>query len=250
MSDKFATVRPGQRFRPSAATWNALIEAAKDREQKRFKFGGDVAEGIAWGQEAIVKNVSGQTLDRFAVVGLGDALIKPADAEAEFLSRPMFAVGPPAEDARGQWGILQEPLPPNRFGRAWVDGVMPAKVLVEDEDHGFADADGETAWLVSGCSGAARILWAEHGEGLSWAVIRLGVPSEGTHVRFGLLESLSSGAAMAELIEMDGTPVGDELVRDPEGIFERLDEGDRGIAVKRCGKFWVIQAKCPTGDGG
>ena len=54
---------------------------------------------------------------------------------------------------------------------------------------------------------------------------------------------------MAQLYTMTGQQIDDDFVHDPEGIFARLEEGDRGLAVKDCGQFWAIQAKCPQGEG-
>ena len=42
--------------------------------------------------------------------------------------------------------------------------------------------------------------------------------------------------------------LGIEPLRDPEGIFAALDEGDRGLAIWQAGQYWAIQAACPKGD--
>ncbi len=82
----------------------------------------------------------------------------------------------------GRFVILAEPLADGEIGRAFAHGVCPVKINVEDESHTFADIeDAQTHYLKSGTSGAAQILWAESGTGEVWAIVRLGVPSVGTH---------------------------------------------------------------------
>ena len=75
----------------------------------------------------------------------------------------------------GRFAILTGPIPNGKIGQAAVAGVCVAKVDVQAEDDGFADiADGSTASLTSGPSGAATILWKETGTGEKWAIVRFG----------------------------------------------------------------------------
>lgn len=64
-------------------------------------------------------------------------------------------------------------------------------------------------------------------------------------VRFEMTGAWSSSAADADFFEMDGTSIGADTLRDPEGIFAELGEGDRGLAMFQGGEYFIIQAKCP-----
>jgi hypothetical protein len=65
-------------------------------------------------------------------------------------------------------------------------------------------------------------------------------------VRFALLASLSTGTASATIKDMAGVTIATEDVLDPEAIFDELDIGDTGLAIAQGGKYYVIQARCPT----
>jgi hypothetical protein len=65
--------------------------------------------------------------------------------------------------------------------------------------------------------------------------------------RFTLNEAWSSGAANADILEMDGTDTGtDADVLDPLGIFSELGDGDAGLCMLQGGVYYVIQAPCPS----
>jgi hypothetical protein len=251
MGDKFQTVQAGERIGISASTWNAMLEAAKAHEQRKFNVTSESDPLLRQADICKVLSEAATDLPRFAVVGIEGPLISPADNLVEFQSRAAFRVGVPTESSRGKFAILTEPIPAGRIGQAWVSGVCPAQVFVTDGAHQYCEAAaGATTALKSDCFGSARILWREAGTGLRWALIRLGNRDDnGRHFRFELLGSLAGGSALAEIYGMTGEPITQDLVLDPENIFQRLDEGDRGIAVKDCGQFWAIQAKCPQGLG-
>jgi hypothetical protein len=252
VGDKFQSVQAGERIGISASTWNAMIDAAKTHEQRKFNATSQSDPFHRNGDICKVLNESAQDLPRFGVAGVTGPLIAPSVNLTEFQTRAAFRVGVPTEASHGQFAILTEPIPAGKIGHAWLSGVCPAQVLVTQEEHLHCEAaQGATTALKSDCFGSARILWRESGTGLKWALIRLGNRDDnGRHFRFQLLGSLAGGLALAELYTMTGQRVDDDIVRDPELIFRRLDEGDRGLVVKECGKFWVIQARCPQGQGG
>jgi hypothetical protein len=57
-----------------------------------------------------------------------------------------------------------------------VHGVTPVRILIEDQDHGFADVKAGETVLVSTGAGGTAILWKEHGTGEKWAVVEIGRP--------------------------------------------------------------------------
>lgn len=74
---------------------------------------------------------------------------------------------------------------------------------------------------------------------------RRGNPVGSRLVRFEMTGDWSSIAADADFAEMDGTPIGSDTLLDPEGIFEELEEGAKGLAMFQGGEYFIIQAKCP-----
>lgn len=64
-------------------------------------------------------------------------------------------------------------------------------------------------------------------------------------VRFEMTGDWSSIAADADFSEMDGTPIGSDALLDPEGIFETLESGAKGLAMFQGGEYFAVQAKCP-----
>jgi len=246
MSDKFQTVQPGQRLQIAAGAWNAMLSAAKAHEQSKFdKRSPAGADGETAGRVRI-KNDSGEDLDRFAVVALTGPLIAPGDNLTEFQRHIGFVGEIPSDDGGGRFAILAEPIADGRIGRGWASGVCPVQVDVLDASHGYADTEADTHEnLISAASGAAEILWAESGTGLKWALVRLGAGGGSRMVRFELTGEFASGGAEAEFEEMDGSEIGADTLRDPEGIFVTLGVGDRGLAMFQGGEYFAVQAKCP-----
>jgi len=64
--------------------------------------------------------------------------------------------------------------------------------------------------------------------------------------RFTLNEDFVSGAADADILNMDGTDTTiDADVLDPLGIFATIGNGDAGLCLLQNGSYYIIQAPCP-----
>ena len=126
-----------------------------------------------------VKNVSGDTVPRFAVLGLGDPVIDPSAGDAQLLSfKNTTALQGDAPDIDTHWGkfcITLSPIPDGMIGEAVVSGVVTCKIDVQNSSHKFADVkDGEFSELKTNVRGIARILWKEDGTGTGkWACVCL-----------------------------------------------------------------------------
>lgn len=171
---------PGDRLRIQASDWNAFVDAAR---AARITGGEDFQPAADDYPFAIcrVRNDSGADLGRFDVVGLGEPLFDPGEEDKlpQFKRCPAFASDVPEEGTHeNKWAVLLEPVAAGRIGPALVAGVVP--VQMTGADVGFAEiADGSTA-LQASPSGSARVLWADSGSGLRWAMVRIGaggVPS-------------------------------------------------------------------------
>jgi hypothetical protein len=71
------------------------------------------------------------------------------------------------------------------------------------------------------------------------------VENKNRHYRFQSLEDMGSGTVVNACIqEMEGGNKREDDIHDPDGIFEDMEEGTKGIVVFQDGKYWIIQAKC------
>jgi hypothetical protein len=174
--DALKKVKSGDRLAIPAATFNTFIDAANDFRRRQQDGGGGPAADRPR-EHILVRNDSGEDLDRFGILG-GDApVILPADNLDEFKNRVVLSGVTPTADHAGRFAVLQEPLADGAIGRACVCGVSPVQVDVIDENHGFAEVEeGETGSLQSAESGSATLLYKESGTGLKWAVVQLGDP--------------------------------------------------------------------------
>ena len=127
-----------------------------------------------------VKNTTGDTVPRFAVLGLGDPVIDPSGGDAQLLSfKNTTALQGDTPDIDVHWGkfcITLAPIPDGMIGEAVASGVVTCKINVYHESHQWADIkDGDTTQLDSDDCGTCKILWKESGTGSGkWAVMLVG----------------------------------------------------------------------------
>lgn len=251
MAGRLNRVSPGQPIRPAAADWNLMLEAAAAHAAAKFDTALPSSDADPTRTRIRVRNTTAAALDRCDVVALAEPTVPPSANLAEFLTNPTIDAAAPTADDRGRWAVLAEPIPPDRFGLAWVAGVVAVPIFVSDESAGYVDIGpgSESVPLETRCHGSARIIWRESGTGPKWALVRLGVrDDEGRGYVFTLLDSLAGGSALAELTLYDGTEHIVTTIVDPIGAFARLDEGDTGLVRYECGAYYVWQANCPRGD--
>ncbi len=146
-------VKPGEPLRmPSASRTNALL--ATSREDQGLPLRADhrgVGRFPAQQNDQIwVRNDSNFEFDRYAVVGLDDAIWPTADdavATDSFLNEPIFSIRPP-EGCRHQarFGVLVQPLLPGEVGRAVISGSVNAYVGRKVYDGGGEPIGTDTVW--------------------------------------------------------------------------------------------------------
>ena len=172
MSDKFQSVTSGQPIRLQAATWNAMLEAAKAHEQSKFDQRGVSESALRQPTLAKVRNQTGAPLQPFDVVGLAAPIITPAQRLSEFQRQTALEAGLPQSGVK--FGILTEALPAGGIGTAVVAGVIAARVSVANGTYDCAEPlDSTVSHLRSVPHGPAHILWIESSlEPVRWALLR------------------------------------------------------------------------------
>lgn len=154
-------VQPGDRFKPRATTYNKFVDAARAHQGRNANGSPD---GSARPWMISVQNDSDVQIMRFDAIKLGEPLMTDAANEVEFDRLAGFKASRPTDpESTGKMAIAQEPIAPNKIGRAIIFGVSPIrKIIVESESHDRArfGSDGE---VVSSDDGPAVILWKSPG---------------------------------------------------------------------------------------
>src|SRR5947209_7465994 len=91
---------------------------------------GDVSVARPDAGLCLIRNETGDDLDRLSVVALGDPLILPSDSEDNFVSRVALAGNTPTSDDAGTFAILLEPVADGSIGTGLLSGVCPVQLDV------------------------------------------------------------------------------------------------------------------------
>jgi hypothetical protein len=128
------------------------------------------------GNVTFIRNDSGQDRQRFEILGIDAPVFLPTDHLEEFQRQVALAcVSPVLDEHADRFVILSEPVRAGAIGRAWVGGVCPVQVVVDDETFMFAELqDGDVTALKVVSSGSVTILWKDAGTGTKWAIVRFG----------------------------------------------------------------------------
>jgi hypothetical protein len=170
--------RKGARLRIPAGDWNAAMEAAEILSGGKLNRRDNTLSVPRFNGDVLVKNMTGSTLDQFAIVGLDDELSPNTDAAnlGEFKQQNFQFDGVVATKPGhfGKWGVVQETIEDESVGRVRISGITIAKVLGDKPDDAmpwFAECDGIVANLKRRHRGSAQILWYD--DATDWAVIRI-----------------------------------------------------------------------------
>ena len=185
MPGKVPHVRRGEKLRFRADHFNSMADAANAHAGRQLAGGASSLPELARSGLVRVYNDSGADADEFSVLGIDGVRFDPALALDAFKRTPVLKGKTPDEDKHvGRFVVTQEPIPDDKIGWAMVCGVTAVKINVEDEDFDrFADiCDGVTAYLTTGVSGSARVLYREKegyspSTGQQWAYVLLGTPN-------------------------------------------------------------------------
>jgi len=169
--NEFQHVRTGEPLQIPAATYNAMVDAAQAHRNRRINL---APHGAGFDSLFVyVVNTTGQSLQRFDVVGLDG----PNETENldVFCNRIVFKGVKPQKKHKGKFAVLQQDAAANMVVRACVYGATIAKVQVEgDTEPKYCDIkEDETGYLKSGGSGA-EVLWSDDSTQNRWSIIRIG----------------------------------------------------------------------------
>jgi len=218
--NEFQHVRAGEPLQIPAATYNAMVDAAQAHRNRRINLaphGGGFDSLFVY-----VVNTTGQSLQRFNVVGLdGPSETQNLDV---FCSRIVFKGVKPQKKHKGKFAVLQQDAANNMVVRACVYGATIAKVKTDSSSSELKFCDikeNETGYLVSGGSGA-EVLWSDNSSQERWSIIRIG--SGGFTIYKGKLASkCSAGASTVRVKPEEGetitvdVPYPNDLKECPEG---------------------------------
>ncbi len=223
MGDPFKKVQPGDKLEIPAETFNAMIHAAVAHRQ-RMQIGPLLPR--APGQfRILVRNATGSDLGQFATVGLGDAVISPAENEQGFKQQVLFDAEVPVESKHvGRFGILSAPLPAGGLSdRIAIVGPTIARLKLNSTDHRYARPKWNDDILESALFGAAEIIWRQSDTlEEQWAIVLLGqgAVSELLWAEVNLTAFPPTNTLSAE--DRDGTSLTLYLKTDDAGQGNRL----------------------------
>ncbi len=175
MGNPLKKVRTGEKLVIPAATFNTMIDAARDfkrRQQNR------ASTGQAYFHQTgivLVANNSGGDRNRFDVLGVTEPIIRPEDNPIEFTRRPTFRGVRPTASHKGRFVVLLEPVKDGHIAHAVIAGVTVARVRVDFADDPCCDVTPDKHGFLQTClDGSAQILWKQRDSGTCWAIVRLG----------------------------------------------------------------------------
>ncbi len=163
----FSKVRPGQKLRINAGTWNQIVQTVQQTQENLPLFGGSALQ--AWQQASntvLIKNDSGSDVQRFGVLGIGGVVIDPSDGPAKELSfaeKPVLrGVTPTTSSHADRFVVCLEPIKNQSIGTAAVGGVFACKVSMTSTSHKFAGVkNNDATQLESKSCGLVQLLWVQ-----------------------------------------------------------------------------------------
>lgn len=177
--------KPGDEFSVSADFLNGLADMLAERRGTSARPGQTRQATPFAGDVVLVKNTTGDNVQRFRIMALDAPIIAPADNADEYTRRVTFNGIKPVAASTGKWGVLIDGLTPNSIGRAVVIGVTVAWVNLNAAGDRFVEAD-PGAYIPKGNgSKGAQILWVAGGVGTAsatgaqWATIRISPAAQG-----------------------------------------------------------------------
>lgn len=223
-SNDAGKVQSGDRLRIPATVYNGLIDLI--RKDKDTLDSNSLKNSLRSNLIVDVLNDTGEFLPSLSVIGLFQPVGNADNEPLSFIRRPVFVADTPTLDC--PIAILQVPLDIGEIGKAVVNGITLARVLVNDETQNWVShIDGIVDYMETVDCGEARIIQYLIGSG-------------GSADTTGSLADTDSGDSIATelaLIQLIGKC--DEVTNDCSKIA-LIDDDD-------CVKFIVLDNPAPSG---
>ena len=193
--DPFRHVSTGERVRIPARTWNGIIDTVLAHERP-YALGAGELFGTAEPPGVILaKNTTATAIDRFRVVGFGSLVLNAT--KLGFLERMAIEARLPTVDDHTVFGVTQEILRPDQFGRVMIFGVTYLRVNAKHDDDEYAEVEADSHVAQSTPLGPIQLLKMTPGSTTPqerWCIARIGhlqtvtrfgkadadIPAEGT----------------------------------------------------------------------
>lgn len=155
---------------------------------------------------------TGSTLPQFAAIALTGLAVKPDDDKFKYTT-PTFTAGLVTEAKPGvPFAICAEPAKKNKFIKAVITGITPAKVSIKDTAHQYAKpTPGSSTGALESCeAGTARIIYSPGKTGQQWCILQLGAGGAGDEAYNGYFKIVnvsttdSSGNVSNKIKIVDG----------------------------------------------
>jgi hypothetical protein len=172
MADSFKKVQAGQSLEISATVWNALIDVTQRAKLSQHDRNDSSQPASRQANHALVRNLTGFDLARFAVIELGTPMITPSDNELEFKNRTSFSGLLPSAFTGARFGVTLAPIASGAIGTAAVAGIVPVRLAVGTLPYACAAPIPGMGILQSVPHGPATVLWMESMGSPRWAIIR------------------------------------------------------------------------------
>lgn len=181
MSDDFRKVQPGDPLRIPAPAYNAFLDASAFAKARSTAPTRSPNGGVQDRSLVLVRNDTGLDQPQGRVLEIGDILVDIPDAgdAAKVLQGVVIEGLAPTAGNSGALVILRDSIPEGRIGRAALEGVVPARIVLESVDHRFADVTAGSTLLRSRAFGRFEILSRPPGVAASagdadlrWALVR------------------------------------------------------------------------------
>lgn len=250
--DPLGQVKSGDPFPTSARTWNALLAAARKARQARPT--PTLATVTPNADYIIVKNNTGQTIDRFEIMGVDGTLVDAAVNLDYFKnSEPTFNGILPVEN--GAICVMLEKTSHDgngypQIGRAIIAGYVQVLIDVAQETDQFAVfLPGVTTSLKSDATKGFPILAKAAGTGLQWGIVHLGIPGGGEKEVTLIKNNTASTVSAWGVLQIDGvypTPTADLAGFQTAPVFQ-------GVAPKFSAfnkKLAIVTQSLPAGETG
>ncbi len=228
------------------ATARMILEVVRYLQQSGFVIpGGRKQPGIFTAPPLYVKNTSDEEIPAYACMQSTGVVVDEADPDLT-----LIRVDKPV-DADGNAGMYlfngSSPIPIDQGGIAYAGPIVRALTDGSAITHGAAWGPVEGKWAITN-GGLFRMLGADVlGTNLSRIYIS---GASGCRLFVAQLTSAwNSLSASAQISSINGTALTvleSSTIYDPLGIFGILGVDDYLLAIKQDGKYYTINAPCPS----